>query len=68
MDYWGEIGGASGVLYTSLTSEEGPATISKAKKKTQLDDELLLMAIGWLAREDKIEIVKNKRGLKISLK
>jgi hypothetical protein len=38
------------------------------KKTTKATDMALHMALGWLAREDKIDVVKDGRILKVSLK
>jgi predicted transcriptional regulator YheO len=50
-----KIGEAAGVLYHRL--EEGECTLSQIKNhlvKNGFDSSIALMAIGWLAREDKI--------------
>jgi len=33
-----------------------------------LQHQLLLMALGWLARENKLKFVQDRRSLKVSLK
>ncbi|WP_298683691.1 winged helix-turn-helix domain-containing protein [uncultured Methanomethylovorans sp.] len=63
------IGDAAGYVYRLLV--EGKANISKVKrtlKKTGFDSETVLMAIDWLAREDKLLIEKNGDNCTIKLK
>lgn len=62
-----EIGDAAGMSWQYL-EQHGETTLSKLKQGTKLSDQLLLMALGWLARENKLNLVQQKRSLKISLK
>ncbi len=62
-----EIGEAAGISWQYL-EQHGVTTLSKLKQGTKLSDQLLLMALGWLARENKLNLVQQKRSLKISLK
>ncbi len=62
-----EIGEAAGISWLYL-EQHGVTTLSKLKQGTRLSDQLLLMALGWLARENKLNLVQQKRSLKISLK
>ena len=62
------IGMAAGVVYREL--EKGERNLAQLKKQLSsngYDANTLLMAIGWLAREDKIEIKKSNKW-EISLK
>ncbi len=61
------IGSAAGVIWRYLNAH-GDATIQRLKKETKLSDQVLLMAIGWLAREDKLGLTRAGSTLKISLK
>jgi hypothetical protein len=36
--------------------------------RLDLQHQLLLMALGWLARENKLKFVQDRRSLKVSLK
>ncbi len=48
---------------------KGPQSAKKLKKATKLDSDIFYMALGWLAREDKIDIKKTgKTKIKIALK
>lgn len=62
-----EIGNAAGIIWRHL-DQHGETTLTKLKQGTKLSDQLLLMGLGWLAREDKLNFVQEKRSLKISLK
>lgn len=59
------IGNAAGVIWRYL-NEHGDATIRQLRKETKLSDQVLLMALGWLAREDKLVLTRAGSTLKIS--
>lgn len=63
----GEIGQIAGKIWNVLQSQQD-MTPTNLKKATGADDKMLWLALGWLAREDNIEIAKNKASYKISLK
>lgn len=50
-----EIGNAAGVVWRSLSTCNA-MTYYELKDKCQMNDRLLNAAIGWLSREDKIEM------------
>jgi len=54
-----KIGEDAGKVYRYLEGN-GTATLAKAKKDLHLSTEELHLALGWLAREDKVSI--NKQG------
>lgn len=62
-----QIGKASGIIWQYLDAHS-ETTLSKLRQETKLSDDLLLMGLGWLAREDKVNLVQQKKTLKISLK
>jgi hypothetical protein len=62
-----QIGEAAGVIWKYL-DQHSEATLSELNKATKLSEQLLLMGLGWLAREEKLNFVQNKRSLKVSLK
>ena len=62
-----QIGKASGIIWQYL-DQNSETTLSKLKRETKLSDDLLLMGLGWLAREDKLSLVQEKRSLRVSLK
>lgn len=61
------IGELAGKVLTALSSGAAmtPAQVAKA---TGENEKLICMAIGWLVREDKLEITKAKASLKVALK
>ncbi len=62
-----QIGQAAGQIWHCLHKEGGSASLAKVREKTGLDSETALMALGWLAREDKVSMEKRGRSLRISL-
>ena len=61
-----EIGEAAGQIWRWL-EENGETTVAKLRQETKLSDQLLLMGLGWLARESKIQLVKDRRTVKVAL-
>jgi len=64
---WKQIGETAGKVYKAL-EKKGTATPSQLIKELKVPYDTLQMAIGWLARENKITFEKVKATLKISLK
>lgn len=62
-----EIGEAAGAIWHALDAQ-GELTLAKLKKEVAVEDTMFQWAVGWLAREDKIEIVREKRAYRIRLK
>lgn len=63
------IGDAAGHVYRLL--EKGESNLANMKivlKKSGFDSQIVLMAIGWLAREDKIFVQKKGNSCTIKLK
>jgi hypothetical protein len=64
----GQVGEIAGKVWQTLSSE-GPLTLSELKKKvTNGEGELVSLALGWLAREDKVHITSEKKTLRVQLK
>ncbi len=61
------IGETAGKVW-NLLNENGEAKLSQLKRGVEADPNLILQAIGWLAREDKLRIEKNGRYVTFSLK
>jgi hypothetical protein len=61
-----KIGENAGKIWNTL-NKSGEMTIAQVKKKATLNDVEANMALGWLAREDKIAISKRGNSTKISL-
>ena len=49
----------AGVVWSTL-SAQGPQNIAQLKRTTKLSDSELYAALGWLARESKIEILGDR--------
>ncbi|MCX6357546.1 MAG: winged helix-turn-helix domain-containing protein [Candidatus Aureabacteria bacterium] len=64
---WEKIGETAGMVY-GFIQKHGEATPTELIKHLKAPYDVLQMAIGWLAREDKIRIEKVKGTLRISLK
>jgi Winged helix-turn-helix domain (DUF2582) len=62
-----EIGETAGAVWCYLTEKES-TSLSTIKKELNVSSELLLAAVGWLAREDKLEFAISGKTVKISLK
>lgn len=62
-----QIGETAGNIWHTL-DEEGPLRLAALKKQIDAPDAILHMALGWLAREGKIEIMPEGRGFRVQLK
>jgi hypothetical protein len=61
------VGVTAGKVWHML-NDSGPQTLAQLKKKLNGSGELVGFALGWLAREDKIEIAQEKKSFKVALK
>jgi Winged helix-turn-helix domain (DUF2582) len=61
------IGETAGKVWKFL-EEKDEATLTQIKKAVKADPNLILQAIGWLAREDKLQIEKKERYITYTLK
>ncbi|PYN83914.1 MAG: hypothetical protein DMD96_00310 [Candidatus Rokuibacteriota bacterium] len=62
-----EIGDAAGAIWQYL-DEHGVTTLSKLRQGTKLPDQLLLLGVGWLAREGKLRLVREGRTVRVDLR
>ena len=62
-----QVGATAGKVWHIL-NDLGPQTLAQLKKKLNGSGELLNFALGWLAREDKIDISQEKKTFKVALK
>ena len=67
MELKAAVGETAGRVWQALSSE-GPLTVAQLKKKLNGTGEMVPLALGWLAREDKIEILQEKKTVRVSLK
>ena len=62
-----EIGQVAGKLWRTL-DDQGAQSLAALKKSTNATDDLVVAAVGWLAREDKLEFAtRDGRLVKVSL-
>lgn len=62
-----EIGHVAGDVWGVL-SRDGALTVAAIKKTVVAPPDLVLAAIGWLAREDKLEFTTHGRSVTVSLR
>lgn len=62
-----EIGHVAGDVWGVL-ARSGPLTLAAIKKDVKAPGDIVAAAIGWLAREDKLEFSSNGRTVKIGLR
>jgi Winged helix-turn-helix domain (DUF2582) len=62
-----EIGTMAGAIWHALEAN-GETSLAKLKKDLQAASPLFDWAVGWLAREDKIDLWLEKRTVRICLK
>jgi hypothetical protein len=67
MELNGQVGETAGRIW-HLLNDEGPHSVSQLKKKLNGSGELVNFALGWLAREDKVDITQQKRVFTVALK
>ncbi|MBW3542551.1 MAG: winged helix-turn-helix domain-containing protein [Planctomycetes bacterium] len=61
------IGTVAGSVWRYL-SESGPVTLSRLARDVAAPRDLVMQAVGWLAREDKVEFQEGRRSKTVSLK
>ena len=62
-----DIGETAGSIWRTL-EEEGPLRLSTLKKQIKVADALFYMALGWLARESKIDFETEGRSFNVRLR
>jgi hypothetical protein len=62
-----EIGDTAGDVWNTLANN-GPMSLAKLVKAVGQPRDLVMQALGWLAREDKIWIEEQKRSRIVSLR
>ncbi|HYY24681.1 MAG TPA: winged helix-turn-helix domain-containing protein [Candidatus Udaeobacter sp.] len=61
------IGETAGLVWNFLRSN-GEASLSALEKGVKAPKPMVSMAVGWLAREGKIEVKDDKRAVRIALR
>lgn len=67
MDIKNSVGETAGKIWEAL-SANGPQTLAQLKKKVDGKGDVVNFALGWLAREDKIDIVPEKKTFRVQLR
>ena len=62
-----EIGQTAGAVWQVLP-QRGPQTLAKLVKEVDAPRDTVMQALGWLAREDKIEIEEDSRTRTVMLR
>ncbi len=62
-----EIGSTAGIIWHAL-NDRGELSLAKLKKEVNGKTPVFDWAIGWLAREDKVVITREKRSFRLRLK
>ena len=62
-----QIGQTAGLVWHTL-DKHGPQSITKLAKMIDAPRDIVMQAVGWLAREEKLEIKEIKRGRIVSLR
>ena len=62
-----KIGQSAGEIYNYLNNN-GESTFSKMKKELDLKGNFADLGLGWLARENKVEISQKGPAVKVSLR
>lgn len=62
-----QIGDTAGIIW-HLLDERGPLTMAQIVKQSGEARDLVMMALGWLAREDKIVINGESRSRTVALR
>jgi hypothetical protein len=67
-DMVGDIGTIAGRVYAVLSKSKGPKELEELKRLVNSNEAHYHMAIGWLAREDKLRIDKVNGMTMVTLK
>ncbi len=62
-----QIGATAGAVW-GLLSQKGDATLATLKKEIDAPADLILAAVGWLVREEKLEFTTTGKNTKLALK
>jgi hypothetical protein len=62
-----QVGETAGRVW-HLLNDQGPQTLAQLRKRLNGSGELVTFALGWLAREDKVDISQDKKIVRVALK
>lgn len=64
-----KIGGNAGLVWKALNDSKSALTVKELKKATKLTTEKeVFLAIGWLAKEEKLEFTGEVKDFRVKLK
>lgn len=61
------IGQSAGQIWSYLSDNKGQATMTKIKKDLDLKGNFAELGLGWLARENKVQLAKSGNSIKVTL-
>ncbi len=61
-----QIGEVAGLVWKVLDTD-GPMSLAKLAKSIDAPRDLVMQGVGWLAREEKVELEESSRGRVITL-
>lgn len=61
------IGLWAGAVWNALNDENGSLTVKGLKKTTKLKEKEVFAAIGWLAREGKVNVTEIEKDVEVNL-
>ena len=67
MDQLEQVGQTAGIVWQRLATA-GPISLTGLAKELKISRDLVMQAIGWLAREGKVVITQRGRNRSISVK
>lgn len=67
MEVTENVGNTAGKVWHQL-EDNGPQTLTQLKKNLNGEGDVLQFAIGWLARENKVQIVPEKKTFRVALR
>ncbi len=67
-DLGAEIGQAAGEVWRALEGATGWTTATQIRNRTSLSSDMLQRALGWLAREGKVQFEVSGKVVKVMLK
>lgn len=62
-----QVGDTAGLVW-HLLDEQGTLSLGKLAKKVKAPRDIVMQAVGWLAREGKVDIQESKRGRVVTLR
>ncbi len=67
MEIKDQIGHTAGEVW-QLLQQDGPQSLARLRRQLNGHGELPVLAVGWLAREDKVDLLPDRKSLRVQLK